>query len=297
MLYGTATAGWWPSMHRTFTRNFRESTHCQSLHFFFAHTLPTKASSRILIGILTGWRLAAGISHILKVWRRITPTFLPLNCIWPTKVLTIFKWIYLSKALACMKFFLYKQKMTFIKETDTIGHIVVWTFYTSYIDHFDLCEWIFSCGALKHPKLLPNHYSVCFRTQLPVHLRFSLFYKGMPVWFNTLKTQVIKNSFIYIPGWVFTWCLLGYSVRMFEYTVRIFWSNEGRFLYVFSSIPRKLYTIFQPTFSPIKRYQDSIFKLLTSSTNSVTNVVHTAYFQIQARSSPLKILWQSLYSK
>ena len=64
--------------------------------------------------------------------------------------------------------------------------------------------------------------------------------------------------------------------------------NVGRFLYVFSSIPRKSYTIFQPTFSPIKHYQDSIFKLLTLSTNSVTNVVRTAYFQIQARSSPLK---------
>ena len=25
-----------------------------------------------------------------------------------------------------MKFFLYKQKMHFIKETDTFGHIVVW---------------------------------------------------------------------------------------------------------------------------------------------------------------------------
>ena len=38
----------------------------------------------------------------------------------------------------------------------------------------------------------------------------------------------------------------------------------------FSSIPRKLYTIFQPTFFPIKCYQDSLFKLLTLSTNSVT---------------------------
>ena len=102
---------------------------------------------------------------------------------------------------------------------------------------------------------------------------------------------------ILVTGLVVTWFLLGYTVRMFEYTVRTLWSNVGRFLYVFSSIPRKLYTIFQPTFSPIKRYQDSIFKLLNLSTNSVTNVVRTAYFQIQARSSPLKILWQSLYSK
>ena len=100
-----------------------------------------------------------------------------------------------------------------------------------------------------------------------------------------------------VTGWVVTWFLLGYTVRMFEYTVRTFWSNVGRFLYVFLSISRKLYTIFQPTFSPIKRYQDSIFKLLTLSTNSVTNVVRTAYFQIQARSSPLKILRQSLCSK
>ena len=35
-----------------------------------------------------------------------------------------------------MKFFLYKQKMLFIKETDTFGHVVVRTIYTSHIDHF-----------------------------------------------------------------------------------------------------------------------------------------------------------------
>ena len=40
------------------------------------------------------------------------------------------------KALTCMKLFLYKQKLLFIEETDTFGHIVVWTIYTSHIDHF-----------------------------------------------------------------------------------------------------------------------------------------------------------------
>ena len=44
--------------------------------------------------------------------------------------------IYLSKAITCMKLFLYKQKLLFSKETDTFGHIVVWTIYTSHIDHF-----------------------------------------------------------------------------------------------------------------------------------------------------------------
>ena len=42
-----------------------------------------------------------------------------------------------SKTLTYMKYFLYKQKLlVFIKETDTLGHIVVWTIYTSHTDHF-----------------------------------------------------------------------------------------------------------------------------------------------------------------
>ena len=87
--------------------------------------------------------------------------------------------------------------------------------------------------------------------------------------------------------WVVTWYSFGYIARMFEYTVRIFELyctdilNVSRFLYDFSSIPRKLYTIFQPTFFPIKGYQDILFKLLTLSTNSVTKkitVIRIVYF-------------------
>ena len=43
----------------------------------------------------------------------------------------------------------------------------------------------------------------------------------------------------------------------------------------------KLYTIFQPTFSPIKCYQDILFKLLTLRTDSVTKkitVICAVYF-------------------
>ena len=35
-----------------------------------------------------------------------------------------------------MKFFCLNKNCFFIKETDTFGHIVVWTIYTSHIDHF-----------------------------------------------------------------------------------------------------------------------------------------------------------------
>ena len=45
------------------------------------------------------------------------------------------KGIYLSKALA-WKFSCINKNCFFVKETDTFGHIVVWTAYTSHIDHF-----------------------------------------------------------------------------------------------------------------------------------------------------------------
>ena len=44
--------------------------------------------------------------------------------------------IYLLKALTCMIFSCINKKCFFIKETDTFGHIVVWTIYTSHIEHF-----------------------------------------------------------------------------------------------------------------------------------------------------------------
>ena len=39
----------------------------------------------------------------------------------------------------------------------------------------------------------------------------------------------------------------------------------------YSSLHRKLYTIFQPPFSPIERCQDIFIKVLTLSADSVTN--------------------------
>ena len=102
-----------------------------------------------------------------------------------------------------------------------------------------------------------------------------------------------KNNFqlhplIWGPAVIYFFFPFGYTARMFrytaqmfEYTVQIFWSNVSRFLNVFSSISRKLYTIFQPTFFPIKRYQDILFKLLTLSKDSVTKkitVVRAVYF-------------------
>ena len=46
--------------------------------------------------------------------------FIEINQLWSSV-----KGIYLSKALTCMKIFLYKQELLFVKETDTFGKIVV----------------------------------------------------------------------------------------------------------------------------------------------------------------------------
>ena len=46
------------------------------------------------------------------------------------------KGILLSKALTCILFSCTNKNDFFIKETDTFGHIVIKTIYTSHIDHF-----------------------------------------------------------------------------------------------------------------------------------------------------------------
>ena len=45
--------------------------------------------------------------------------------------ISIFKKLLLAWFFSCIN-----NNCFFIKETDTFGHIVVWTFYTSHIDHF-----------------------------------------------------------------------------------------------------------------------------------------------------------------
>ena len=77
---------------------------------------------------------------------------------------------------------------------------------------------------------------------------------------------------------VFVWIHCTPDVRIHCTDILI---DVSRFLYVFSSVPRKLYTIFQPTFFPTKRYQDILLKLLTLSTDSDTKkitVVRAVYF-------------------
>ena len=64
--------------------------------------------------------------NTVSVVKNMSDTFpFPLRVVNSKPGKTSIKGIYLSKALTCMKFFLYKQKCFFIKETDTFGHIVV----------------------------------------------------------------------------------------------------------------------------------------------------------------------------
>ena len=98
------------------------------------------------------------------------------------------------------------------------------------------------------------------------YLSFSIKYRFRDM---LLKKHTPLTSLIASSGWVVTWFLLntlhGCSNTLHWYSG---WSNVSSFLYVFSSIPRKLCTIFQHTFSPIKQYQGILFKLLTLSTEA-----------------------------
>ena len=121
-------------------------------------------------------------------------------------------------------------------------------------------------------------YSLLFGASL-FSYHYSLFsnhYKNRPLFFYPL---FISRSHFRVGSHVVFF--FGITARMFDYTVLIFWSNVSRFLYHFSSIPRKLYNIFQPTFFPIKCYQDILFMILTFRTNSVRKkiiFVRTVYF-------------------
>ena len=69
------------------------------------------------------------ISH-LELWRPLCTEeqiscFLGYLTIKFVKKAIVFKGKSNKKALTCKKFFLYKQKLIFIKETNTFGHIVV----------------------------------------------------------------------------------------------------------------------------------------------------------------------------
>ena len=60
---------------------------------------------------------------LLSVRSSVHPTV--ISSVRHSMAAKIVKGIYLSKALTWMIFFLYKQKLRFIKETDTFSHIVV----------------------------------------------------------------------------------------------------------------------------------------------------------------------------
>ena len=75
--------------------------------------------------------------RVFEAWYSVAQNVLEeLNNSMARRIADFIKGIDLSKALTCMKLFLYKQKLLFfIKGTDIFGHIVVWTIYTFHIDH------------------------------------------------------------------------------------------------------------------------------------------------------------------
>ena len=56
-------------------------------------------------------------------------------CIW-TYIAELLRGYIFQKLILAWKFYCINKNCFFVKETDTFGHIVVWTTYISHIDHF-----------------------------------------------------------------------------------------------------------------------------------------------------------------
>ena len=116
-----------------------------------------------------------------------------------------FKGIYLSKALTVWKFSRINKNSFFVKETDTFGHIVVWTTFTSHINHFKLQHTAFEQSA------------TCL----------SVFLKSLP--------GLIPLTMLWHAGWTlentFTWTLP--TIIRLQYLV-VFWPKNYVFLVLFT---------------------------------------------------------------
>ena len=116
------------------------------------------------------------------------------------------KGIYLSKALTCMILFLYKLKLLFIKETDTFGHIVVWTINISHIYHFTPQHTAFEQSAAclsVFSELLPGliAFPVLWHAgwTLEITICMNMNYNYLTTIFRSILTQIICISgIIYI---------------------------------------------------------------------------------------------------
>ena len=68
-----------------------------------------------------------------------------------------------------------------------------------------------------------DFFFFCFfftQNLLPMLLKFLVLSFCVSMETCSLGTEVVFS--LAIPGWVVTWFLLGYTVQMFEYTVRTF---------------------------------------------------------------------------
>ena len=70
--------------------------------------------------------------HSFSSFQRGSVTVGRMDIIWPSLLRGyIFQKLYLAWTFSCIN-----KNCFFVKETDTFGHIVVWTTYTSHIGHF-----------------------------------------------------------------------------------------------------------------------------------------------------------------
>ena len=146
----------------------------------------------------------------------------------------VFKGIYLSKALTCMKFFMNKQELLFVKETDTFGHIVVWTIYTYHIVHFMPQHTAFEQSAAclsvfleLLPGLIPLTMLCHARWTLEKTICMNMTYNYSTTIFRSILTQTLCISGIIYNFSIWPWKIHKQKLKVYIFLpeICIFWAK------------------------------------------------------------------------
>ena len=148
---------------------------------------------------------------------------------------SLLKGIYLSKALTCMKMFLYKQEYCFfVKEMDTFGHIVVWTTYTSHIDHFTPQHTAFEQSAAclsVFLELIPGLIALTMLWHagwtLEKTICMNMTYNNSTTIFRSILTQILCISGIIYNFSIWPWKIHKQKLKIYIFLPEIctFWAK------------------------------------------------------------------------
>ena len=148
-----------------------------------------------------------------------------------------------------MKIFLYKPELLFVKETDTFGHIVVWTTYTSHIDHFTPQHTAFEQSVtclLVFLELLPGMIPLTMLWHagwtLEKTICMNMTYNYSTTIFRSILTHILSISGIIYKFYIWPWKIHKPKLKIYIFLPDFctFWAKKLNFGFLFSGSLREV---------------------------------------------------------